>query len=139
MWLEKLRELREKTGITIKQIAEKKHLSEKTVARIFSGDTDRPYMDTLCDIVSVLDGSLDDIFSETDARLASADLSALQSEVDKLCSELNLLTAENAMLRDKVNSLNTELDITRLKLEHKEEIISLHNYYHTAIKSMNKL
>ena len=133
MWLEKLRELREKTGITIKQIAEKKQLSEKTVARIFSGETDRPYMDTLCDIVSVLDGSLDDIFSETDARLASADLTALQNELDKLRTDINILGAENSMLKDKVTSLNTELDFTRLKLEHKEEIISIHNYYRAII------
>lgn len=54
-------------GMSSKQIAELTNLPERTVARIFSGDTDNPYVDTLRRIVGVLDGSLDDIFSEGSA------------------------------------------------------------------------
>ena len=133
MWLEKLKELKNETGMSVKQIAEKRRMSEKTVARIFSGETDRPYMDTLYEIVTALGGSLDDLFSEGKARLASEELIAVQNEVVRLTAENSLLTAENAMLKDKVNVLTSEGDILRMKLEHKEEIISLHNYYQAVI------
>ena len=138
MWLEKLKELKLETGMSVKQIAEKRNMSEKTVARIFSGDTDRPYMDTLYEIVTALGGSLDDLFAEGKARLASEELIAVQNEVVRLTAENSLLTAENAMLKDKVNVLTSESDILRIKLEHKEEIISLHNYYHSVISGKLK-
>lgn len=133
MWLEKLKELKKETGLSVKQIAEKRNMSEKTVARIFSGETDRPYMDTLYEIVTALGGSLDDLFAEGKARLASEELITIQNEVIRLTAENGLLGAENAMLKDKISALTAEGDILRMKLEHKEEIISLHNYYRTLI------
>lgn len=138
MWLEKLKELKNASGMTTKQIAVKVNMSEKTVSRIFSGDTDRPYMDTLYDIVSAIGGSLDDLFAEGKARLASSDLITLQNDVDRLTADNAMLSAENAMLKDKVASLSTEADILRMKLEHKEEIISLHNYYNSVLSGTHK-
>ena len=138
MWLEKLKELKKEAGLTAKQIAEMKNLSEKTVARIFSGETDRPYISTLSEIVSALGGSLDDLFEEGIARLASKDTIELQNDIDRLKAENAMLAAENALLKDKVCVLTTENDLLRMKLEHKEEIISLHNYYKSVISGMSK-
>lgn len=145
MWLENLKELKEKTNMSSKQIAEKTNLPERTVKRIFSGDTDNPYVDTLRRIVAVLGGSLDDIFAESKIVVASQDLIAAQDEVDKLTkdverlnSELALLTTENTILKDKNGSLSAEIDLLRLKLEHKEEIIALHNYYKTLMSGLTK-
>jgi predicted nuclease with TOPRIM domain len=104
-------------------------LPERTVSRIFSGDTDNPYVDTLHRIVSVLGGSLDSILADTKAVVGTSDLSTLQAEVDRLQKELELLTTENVILEGKVATLSAENDLLRLKLEHKEEIIALHNYY----------
>ena len=129
MWLENLKELKKKTGMTAKQIAEQTNLPERTVARIFSGDTDNPYVDTLHRIVSVMGGSLDSILADTKTVVGDANLATLQESVDRIAAERDLLVAENAMLKDKVNVLTTENDILRMKLEHKEEIIALHNYY----------
>ena len=112
-----------------KQIAEMTNLPERTVVRIFSGDTDNPYVDTLRRIVAVLGGSLDDLFAESKIIVGGEDLATAQAEVDKLQVDIAQLSAENAVLKDKVVALSNELDLLRLKLEHKEEIISLHNYY----------
>ena len=65
MWLDNLKELKKQTRMSIKQIAEQTNLPERTVNRIFSGDTDNPYVDTLHRIVTVLGGSLDDILADT--------------------------------------------------------------------------
>ena len=122
MWLDNLKDLKKKTGISTKQIADMTNLPERTVSRIFSGDTDNPYVDTLRRIVAVLGGSLDDIFAESKTVVANTSLIALQADYDKI-------TAENVSLKDKVVTLEAELDRLRLTLEHKEEIIALHNYY----------
>lgn len=129
MWLDNLKDLKKQTGMSVKQIAEATKLPERTVSRIFSGDTDNPYADTLHRIVSVLGGSLDCILADSKAVVGTADLSALQAKVDRLHGELALLQAENAVLDGKVSALQAENDLLRLKLEHKEEIIAIHNYY----------
>lgn len=129
MWLDNLKDLKKEKGMSIKQIAEATNLPERTVSRIFSGDTDNPYVDTLHRIVSVLGGSLDSILADTKVVVGGADLITLQADVDRLNGELTLISAENAVLKDKVVNLTAENDILRLKLEHKEEIIALHNYY----------
>lgn len=129
MWLDNLKELRKTKGMSVKQIADATSLPERTVNRIFSGDTDNPYVDTLHRIVSVLGGSLDNILADTKTVVGNTNLIALQEDVDRLNNEVSLLQAELAIQKDKVCILTTENDMLRMKLEHKEEIIALHNYY----------
>ncbi len=136
MWLDNLKELKTAKGMTVKQIAERTNLPERTVSRIFSGETDNPYVDTLHRIVTVLDSSLDGIFADTKVVVGGANLATLQAEVERLSSEndrlngeLALASAENAVLNSKITALTAENDILRLKLEHKEELLALHNYY----------
>ena len=143
MWLENLKELKTEKGATNKWIAEATNLPERTVTRIFSGDTDNPYVDTLHRIVTVLGGSLDHILADTKMVVGGADLVELQAEKDivqeekdalaaeleRLTAELALVKAENAVQKDKIVALTTENGLLRVKLEHKEEIIALHNYY----------
>lgn len=118
------------------EIAEATSIPESTIKRIFAGDTDNPYVDTLRRIVDVLGGSLDELFAESKMRVANTDLVTLQAEYDKLQAELANLQAENVSLKDKNAALEVELDRLRLTLEHKEEIIALHNYYN-KLKSNN--
>ena len=136
MWLDRIRERRTELGYTIKHISQETKLPERTVSRIFSGETLSPCVDTLYSIAVVLDLSLDELLADTNSVVGGkhyADLvqenTDLLNEVERLNSELALTSAENSVLQDKVGVLTAENDILRLKLEHKEEIISLHNYY----------
>ena len=138
MWLDNLKALKKEKGLSSKKIAELTNLPERTVVRIFSGDTPHPYADTLQLIVSVLGGSLDEILAGTKAVVGSESLDTLQSEVDKLKVELELINAENVILKDKVVTLTAENDLLRTKLEYKEEIIHLHNYYTAIINALSK-
>lgn len=138
MWLDNLKELKKKTGMSSKQIAEMTNLPERTVIRIFSGDTDNPYVDTLHRIVSVLGGSLDSILTDTKAVVGNKDLTTLQDDVNRLNGEVALLQAENSVMKDKIVTLTTENDLLRMKLEHKEEIVALHNYYKSLINGLAK-
>lgn len=129
MWLENLKELKKNKGMSTKQISEATNLPERTIARIFSGDTDNPYVDTLHRIVSVLNGSLDDILADTKVVLGTQKLATLQSSLDTVTAERDVALAENTILKDKVNTLTAENEMLKMQLMHKEEIIALHNYY----------
>ena len=132
MWLEKLREAKAKSGMSLKQLSDRSGVTEKTLTRIFAGKASMPRFGTLGDIASSLGTSLEEIFAESNAMVASGDL--IETQVD----EINTLEAENAMLKDKVAKLTAENDILRMKLEHKEEIISLHNYYKSLMNGSPK-
>lgn len=136
MWLDNLKELKKAKGMTVKQISDQTNLPERTVTRIFAGDTDNPYVDTLHRIVTVLGGSLDDILADTKVVVGGQDLVELQETVDEVAAERDLITterdlaiAESAALKSQVTALTAENELLRLKLAHKEEIIALHNYY----------
>lgn len=136
MWLDNLKELKKEKGMSVKQIAEATSLPERTVTRIFSGDTDNPYVDTIHRIVTALGGSLDMIFADTKVVVGDSDLVTLQTEVDRLSGELTLMAAENVRLNDEVvrlsgevDRLTTENDKLQIRLEYEEKISALHNYY----------
>ena len=55
MWLENLKEIKKEKHLSAKQIAQKANMSERTVTRIFSGDTAELYVDTLQRIAAALE------------------------------------------------------------------------------------
>lgn len=139
MWLDNLKELKKQKNMSSKQIAELTNLPERTVVRIFSGETPNPYADTLYRIVGVLGGSLDDILADSKAVVGSKNLATLQTEVDTLTAEVERLTAENAKLKEKADTLSAAYDILQMKLEHKNEIIAMHNHYFEVFSDLSEL
>lgn len=129
MWLDNLKELKKKTGMSAKQIADKTKLPERTVNRIFSGDTDHPYVDTLHTIVTALGGSLNDIFADTKVVVATDELVGIKENIDVVEAERDLILVENEMLKAKNAALSTEIELLKKDLQHKEELLALHNYY----------
>jgi transcriptional regulator with XRE-family HTH domain len=129
MWLDNLKELKKKTGMSTKQIAEKTNLPERTVCRIFGGETDHPYADTLDLIVKALGYDLGDIFADTKVIVATDDLVEIKESVDVVEAERDLTLVENEMLKTKVAAMTTEIELLKKELQHKEELLALHNYY----------
>ncbi len=138
MWLENLKELKKKTGMTAKQIAEKTSLPERTVNRIFSGETDHPYADTLDIIVKALGYDLGDIFADTGVVIATDELVEIKECVDVVEAERDLILVENEMLKSKNAALITENELLKKEIQHKDELLALHNYYKSVISGMAK-
>lgn len=63
--IDRLKELKVKSGMTAQQIAEKSKLPESTVTRIFSGKTSNPTVTTVIAIAKAMGGTSADIFDDT--------------------------------------------------------------------------
>ena len=120
MWFENLKELKKRANKSTKEIIEGTMLPERTVTRIFSGETEHPTITTLIPIVNFLGGSLDEVFADTKAVVGDRNLVVLQEKIDMITAELDLIKAENAILKSENELLN-------IKLAHKDEVIALHN------------
>ena len=138
MWLDNLKELKKKTGMSTKQIAEKTTLPERTINRIFAGESDHPYADTLDLIVKALGYDLGDIFADTKVIVATDELVEIKESVDVVEAERDLFQVENEMLKTKNAALTTEIELLKKELQHKEELLALHNFYKSVLSGMTK-
>ena len=121
MYRDKLEELRKEKGISNKKWAELSGVSIDTIARIIHPDNpekDSPRVNTLDELCVPLGVELWEIFYMGDKGLVS-----LQAEIASLKAERDFLVAENAVQRDKIETLIDKVDTL------KDELISVHNYY----------
>ena len=128
MWLENLKELKKSKGLTYEQIAEKSKTPLSTVKRIFSGEGE-PLASTMHSIVTAMDGSLDDILADTNVVLSPKTLVEVKENAEAVEAEKEVVEIKNDMLEAKINAMTMEIELLKKELQHKEEIIALHNYY----------
>lgn len=128
MWLDKLNSMKKSTNTRTKTLADAIHRSERTVGRMLSGESNIDMTD-LQTMVSVMGGTLDDIFDGSDMRLPRPEVAALKAEIEALKEENARLTAENGDLRAQVTALDRENEKLLLTLAHKEELLVLHAHY----------
>ena len=136
MWLENLKELKKKSGMSTKQIADKTKLPERTVNRILAGETDHPRVDTVHLIVTALGGSLNDIFADTNVVIATETLAKVKENAEVVEAERDLVIAELEMLRTKTLAQEAEIKILTERLQHKDELLAVYNYF-TKIKPID--
>ena len=120
-------------------------MPERTVNRIFSGDTDNPYVDTLHRIVTALGGSLDDILADTKVVVATESLVEVKETLEEVKDNANIMEAErdlikmeNERLKVENGNMATELKLLKMELQHKDELLALHNYYKSVISGMTR-
>lgn len=129
MWLDNLKELKKKSGMSSKQIAEGILMPERTICRIFNGETSNPTITTLIPIIKFLGGSISEIFADTKAIVGDKTLANLQEDNDVISAERDALITENKILAEKVNVLSKELELTNLKLMYTEKLLATHDFY----------
>lgn len=133
MWLDNLKELKKSKGMTCKQIANATNIPESTIKRIFSGDTDNPYVDTVRRIAIALDSSLDEIFAETKVVVATETLAEVQENAVAVEAEKEVIEIKNDMLEAKITAMTMEIELLKKELQHKDELLAVYNYF-TKIK-----
>lgn len=139
MWRERIIEAKKALGVSTKFMSERTmHIPERTIIRLLNGETDNPYVDTVLEVGASVGLSPQEIFSETNLVLGDKDLATLQADLDLVKAERDLLATENSMLNDKVVNLGAEIELLKMKLDHQDEIIKLHNYYQALLKKGEK-
>ena len=128
MWLDKLNAMKKSTNTKTKTLADAIHRSERTVGRMLAGEAGID-MSELQTMVSVMGGTLDDIFDGSDMRLPRPEVETLKKQIETLTEENARLTTENANLRAQIEALDRENEKLLLTLAHKEELLVLHSHY----------
>ena len=109
-WLINLIELKNRTEMSFKEIADKENTSEKSISNVFLGKSKNPGVDLIRKIIHALGGTWREIFGESDAVIAGQDLAHLQSEYDTLKAERDALLVANGELKAKVETLRDKID-----------------------------
>ena len=145
MWREKIAEAKKEKNITTKMMSERVRLPEQTIARILSGKTETPRIDTVLDLGAAVGLSPWELFSETTAVLSDKNIPLLQEELDKanaalvaLQSEFASLSEEMTALKIKNATIQAENDMLQMKLKLADEVIHLHNRYMGYIDELLK-
>lgn len=145
MWRDNIIDAKKKNNITTKMMAERVHLPEQTITRILSGKTEFPRIDTVIVLGESVGLSAMELFAETISVIGDKNTLAVQEELDianakvtAMQTEIASLSEENTDLKVKNVALTAENDLLRSKIEHQEEIISLHNYYKAIMNGLVK-
>lgn len=117
------------SNLTHKQLAEKSQVSEKTISRMLTTPDYKPSVVTATRVAKALNITMQELFAETDVVLIRKDILADLEEAKRFVEGCKTLSAENITLREKVASLEKKNENLQTKLQHKEEVISLHESY----------
>ena len=140
MWREKIIETRKANNITIKMMSERttSHIPEETITRILKGKTEFPRIDTVLELGESVGLSPWQLFAETTSVLGDKNIAVQQEEIERLNADIEVFRTKNDILETKVSTLTTELEILKRELQHKEELLALHNHYQTYINQLIK-
>lgn len=128
-WLKNLNDLREKTNKSYKQIAEGTHQPERTIVRIFKGETENPTITTLIPIVNFLGGNLSEIFADTCAIVGGTNLEALQKAKDLLQADYDILLTEKNLLKTDNATLVARNELLEMKLMYTEKLLTVYEKF----------
>ena len=125
MWIDNLIDMRARKGNpSCKLISEKCKVPERTVTRIFSRETDNPYIDTVIKIIKYgLEGSVEEVFADTKQVVGDDALIKLQGEAEIVAATNDLLSVENDALKKKdAEWTNRNASVARRRTKVRREV-----------------
>ena len=133
MWREKIIETRKAKNITIKMMSERtaSHIPEETITRILKGKTEFPRIDTVLELGESVGLSPWELFAETTSVLGDITVTKQQEEIDGL-------NAKNGLLEAQVFAMTTEIELLKKEVQHREQLLALHELYQNYIKQITK-
>lgn len=131
MWLERILQEKEKLQISTKTMSERTsgHLPEKTITRILSRKTTTPRIDTVIELGASVGLSPQELFADTNVVVATETLAEVKEAAEVIEAEKDLALVELEMLRAKTAAQEAEILLLKERLQHKEELLAVHNYY----------
>lgn len=128
MLLEKLKELKKESDMTLEEIADQSKTSLSTVKHIFAGKCE-PLASTLYRITKAMGGSLDDILADTNVVLSPKTLIEVQETAEVAEAQRDLVISELESLRAKAIEQEQEILVLRERVMQQDRILSLIDYF----------
>lgn len=139
MLLENLKYYREKSNMTFEQLSIESQTPLSTVKNIFSGKHE-PLASTLHRIATALNTTLDALLADTNVVIAPKSLIEERENVEAVEAERDLVSIENEKLKIEIDALKndlttreTRIKLLELELQHKEEMLKLHDFYNKIL------
>ena len=129
MWLERIKEAKAAKGITTKEMADHMRLPKETITRILNGQTNNTYITTVLAMGEAVGLTEWEIFSETGLVIGTANLKTLQEELEDTKAQLDLVRIACDVKESENAALIAEINLLKRELQHKEELLAVHNYY----------
>lgn len=130
MYRKRINEQRKILGMSIKTISEhsKLQLPEETISRFLSTKTEHDaYISTLLDVCDAVGMQPYEAFM--DAITAAEFKLFLETKLSNINN-----SAELEMLRAKTAAQESEIAILKERIQHKDELLAIHNYYNSLLK-----
>lgn len=89
MWLDRLRFMKEQSGLTTKEIAEQSNIPEPTLEKLFAGATKDPKLTTMQQLVHFLGYTLDDLDGASKTKKSPSDLSEEARKIARSYDKMN--------------------------------------------------
>lgn len=138
MWNERIIEAKKAQNITPKMMSERTrgHLPERTIIRILNGETPNPRIDTIIELGAAVGLSPQELFADTNVVVATETLAEVKETAEVVEAEKDLALRELEALRAKTAAQEVEIALLKEKLQHKEELLAVYNYF-TKIKPVD--
>ena len=138
MFRERILEEKKRLNLSARTISDMSqlHLPEETISRVLSGKTADPGIKTVFDLAESVGLKPYEVFMDATLAAEFKAFLELKSSSEETEAERIRIIAENENLKATNAGLVDRIRVLEMKLEHKEEIIALHNYYNN-LKSGN--
>lgn len=138
MFRERILEEKKRLNLSARTISDMSqlHLPEETISRVLSGKTADPGIKTVLDLAESVGLKPYEVFMDATLAAEFKAFLELKSSSEETEAERIRIIAENENLKATNAGLVDRIRVLEMKLEHKEEIIALHNYYNN-LKSGN--
>ena len=110
-FVENINAIRKEKGITTRMMAERADIPLETIQRILDGTTENPRLDTMKRIADALEVELWELFFTGEKSFVT-----MQIELISLRTERDALVAENAVQKDKIETLKERVDTLKDEL-----------------------
>ena len=130
-------EEKKKLNITVKTMSERSrlHTPEETMSRVLNSKTADPGIHTVLDMGETVGLEPYELFMDATLAAEFKIFLELKSRSEETEAERIRILAENESLKTENAALTNKIALLELKLEHKEEIIALHNYYNKLLQN----
>lgn len=140
MFRERILEEKKKLGISTKSMSERSrmHVQEETIGRVLNGKTADPGVSTVIDIGETVGLAPYEIFMDSTLVAEFKAFLELKSKSEETETERIRIIAENESLKTINTTLSQKIEKLEMQLEHKKELLALHDHYQTHFKQLIK-